>query len=109
MYSGLIYFLYFFSQPEGPTWGPCAARLTPSEDHGVPGVPLPRRKYGHLVRPHQPVPKEKCRLCNLGYTCPVHMDTAEVERRRAEAREVRSSKAAKQAAKAKGKRKKSWR
>jgi len=37
------------------------------------------------------------------------MDTAEVERRRAEAREVRSSKAAKQAAKAKGKRKKSWR
>jgi len=83
--------------------------LTPFENDGVPGVPLPRRKYGHLVRPHQPVPKEKCRLCNLGYTCPVHMDTAEVARRRAEAREVRSSKAAKKAAKGGKKKKATWR
>jgi hypothetical protein len=69
-----------------------------------PGVPLPRRKYGHLVRPHQPVAKEKCRLCRLGYTCPVHMDTEEVQRRRAEANEIRASKEAKRAAK-EGKRK----
>jgi hypothetical protein len=52
---------------------------------------LPRRKYGHLIRPHQPVSREKCRLCNLGYTCPVHMNTDEIDRRRAEAREVRNS------------------
>jgi hypothetical protein len=82
--------------------------LTPLEAHGETGGPLPRRKYGHLVRPHQPVAKEKCRLCNLGYTCPVHMNTDEIERRRAEAREVRSSKEARRAAKA-GKKRKTWR
>ena len=76
----------------------------------MPGVPLPRRKYGHLVRPHQPVPKEKCRLCRLGYTCPVHMDTDEIERRRAEANRIRSSKEARAAAKAnRGRKKRTWR
>jgi hypothetical protein len=71
------------------------------EEGGV----LPRRKYGHLVRPHQPVAKEKCRLCRLGYTCPIHMDTDEIQRRREEANRIRESKAAKRAAKG-GKRKK---
>jgi len=69
---------------------------------------LPRRKYGHLVRPHQPVAQEKCRLCKLGYTCPVHMNTDEIDRRRAEAREVRNSKAAKRVAKG-DKKKQTWR
>ena len=76
---------------------------------GGSGVPLPRRKYGHLVRPHQPVPKEKCRLCRLGYTCPVHMDTDEIERRRAEANRIRSSKEARAAAKGNRGKKKTWR
>ena len=58
---------------------------------------MPRRKYGHLVRPHQPVPKEKCRLCRLGYACPVHMDKDESERRKAESNRGRSSKEAKRA------------
>ena len=79
----------------------------PRVDRG-PGGPLPRRKYGHLVRPHQPVPKEKCRLCRLGHTCPVHMDTDEIERRRAESNRIRGSKEARQAAKG-GKKKRTWR
>jgi len=66
---------------------------------GVQVHPMPRRKYGHLVRPHQPVPKEKCRLCRLGYSCPVHMDKEEIERRRSEANRVRGSKEAKRAVK----------
>jgi hypothetical protein len=66
---------------------------------------LPRRKYGHLVRPHQPVAKEKCRLCRLGYTCPVHMNRDEIELRRAEANRIRGSIEVKRVAKA-GKRKK---
>ena len=52
--------------------------------------------------------KEKCRLCNLGYTCPVHMNTDEIDRRRAQAREVRSSKEARDASKG-GKKKRTWR
>ena len=107
-YSGYIYFLYFFSWPEGAGSGPLPARLTPLEAYRVAGGPLPRRKYGHLVRPHQPVAKEKCRLCRLGYTCPVHMDTDEIERRRAQGREVRGSKEARRISKG-GKRKKTWR
>jgi hypothetical protein len=87
--------------------GPFVATLTRLEPHREVGVPLPRRKYGHLVRPHQPVPKEKCRLCKLGYTCPVHMDTEEIERRRAQAKEARDSKEARRAAK--GKKKSTWR
>ena len=60
---------------------------------------MPRRTYGHLVRPHQPVSKEKCRLCRLGYACPVHMDKDEIERRKAESNRVRGSKEAKRATK----------
>ena len=70
---------------------------------GTQGGTLPRRKYGHLVRTHQPVPKEKCRLCRLGYTCPVHMDKEEIEERRAKAREARNSKEARRAAKSRRK------
>ena len=87
---------------------PRRKKAKPSQVLGGPGDRLPRRKYGHLIRPHQPVPKEKCRLCRLGYTCPVHMNTDEIERRRAEANRVRDSKEARQAAK-NGKRKKTWR
>ena len=83
-------------------------KLTLLEAYRGTGVPLPRRKYGHLVRPHQPVAKEKCRLCKLGYTCPVHMNTDEVERRRAQSREVRGTKEARQASRG-GKKKKTWR
>lgn len=70
---------------------------------------LPRRKYGHLVRPHQPVPREKCRLCRLGYACPVHMDVKEIEERRAEAKAIRSTKAAKAAAKGRKRKKRKGR
>ena len=94
--------------PGGPGWSVPCVRLTPLEAYGETGVALPRRKYGHLVRPHQPVSKEKCRLCRLGYACPVHMNTDEIERRRAEANRVRDSKEARQAVK-NGKRKKTWR
>jgi hypothetical protein len=80
----------------------------PDESNQGSGVPLPRRKYGHLVRPHQPIPREKCRLCRLGYACPVHMDKEELERRKRESAEVRGSKAAKRAAKGR-KRKKTGR
>ena len=69
---------------------------------------LPRRKYGHLVRPHQPVAKEKCRLCRLGYMCPVHMNKDEIEARRNQSREVRGSKEARRVAK-RGKKKQTWR
>jgi hypothetical protein len=82
-------------------------RLTPIGTYRGTGVPLPRRKYGHLVRPHKPVAKEKCRLCRLGYACPVHMNTDEIEQRRAEANRIRDSKEARQVVKA-GKRKKTW-
>ncbi len=34
--------------------------------------PVPRRKYGRLVKAIQPVPEEKCRYCRLGMACPVH-------------------------------------
>jgi hypothetical protein len=33
---------------------------------------LPRRKYGHMVRPIPPVPEDKCRYCRLGIACPIH-------------------------------------
>ena len=33
---------------------------------------MPRRKYGHMVGPNHPTPKEKCRICRLGKSCPVH-------------------------------------
>lgn len=93
-------------QSRGSRFGcvPLSARRIAKKGLGPPahrgsGVRLPRRKYGHLVRPHQPPPREKCRLCRLGYSCPVHMDTAEIERRRREADKVRGSKEAKRAAK----------
>ena len=38
---------------------------------------MPRRKYGHMVGPCPPTPKEKCRACRLGYPCPVHNVEAE--------------------------------
>ena len=70
---------------------------------------MPRRKYGHLVRPHQPVSKEKCRLCRLGYACPVHMDRDEKDRQKAEANRIRGSKEARRAAKDGKKKKATWR
>jgi len=54
------------------------------------------------------VAKEKCRLCKLGYNCPVHMNSDEVESRRAQSREVRGTKEARQASRG-GKKKKTWR
>ncbi|MEM3396735.1 MAG: hypothetical protein QW620_02290 [Thermoplasmata archaeon] len=33
---------------------------------------MPRRKYGRLQKPIQPVPKEKCHFCRLGRPCPIH-------------------------------------
>lgn len=78
---------------------PRRKKAKPSQVIEGPGDCLPRRKYGHLVRPHQPVSKEKCRLCRLGYTCPVHMNTDEIERRRAEGNRIRDSKDARRAAK----------
>ena len=86
---------------------PSRKKAKPSQAIEGPGDRLPRRKYGHLVRPHQPVSKEKCRLCRLGYTCPVHMNTDEIERRRAEANRIRDSKEVKRVAKAGKRRKKS--
>ena len=94
--------------PGGLGWADSSAILTHLEAYRGTGVALPRRKYGHLIRPHQPVAKEKCRLCQLGYSCPVHMDKDELVRRKAEANRIRDSKEARQAAKA-SKRKKSWR
>jgi hypothetical protein len=35
---------------------------------------MPRRKYGHMVRPFSTIPKEKCSLCRFGKPCPVHKD-----------------------------------
>jgi hypothetical protein len=60
---------------------------------------LPRRKYGHMVRSHQPVAREKCRYCRLGWNCPVHGTEEAVVSRRQLASEVRRTKAARRAAK----------
>ena len=34
--------------------------------------PMPRRKYGRMVKSVPPTPEEKCRYCRLGMNCPVH-------------------------------------
>jgi hypothetical protein len=37
---------------------------------------MPRRKYGHMVKPlPPPPPPEKCRWCRLGLKCPIHKKT----------------------------------
>jgi len=60
---------------------------------------MPRRKYGHLVKPHQSMPREKCRYCRLGWPCPVHGGAEAAEARRARAADVRRTKEARKAAK----------
>jgi len=36
------------------------------------GIPMPRRKYGHMVTKIGNVSKDKCPLCRANKPCPVH-------------------------------------
>jgi hypothetical protein len=56
-----------------------------------------------MVRPHQPTPKEKCKYCRLGWSCPIHGGEEEAEERRTFAARVRSTKEAKRAVKGRSK------